>query len=231
MSYLVKALAVATLPKRQGQIAKIDNWSLNEIDWVDDEVIQLYQDKTDVFTIIGERNQALTTGVAALTGLSATTIGDVAQQVTFTLANVAQAITNTAQYAGTKLYDFPAGRILVLGVTATLAQKTTSALESTLNASSAGVLSLGTTTAASTTLDGTQADLLPSTAFTSSATINVAGTAVSGALAASAQFDGTSTAKSLYLNSAYVADGLMDADATQSFTGTITVTFVNLGDY
>jgi hypothetical protein len=80
-------------------------------------------------------------------------------------------------------------------------------------------------------LDGTQADLLPSTGFTSSATINVAGTAVSNALATSAQFDSTTTAKSLFLNSAYVSDGLVDADATQTFTGTITVTYIALGDY
>ena len=229
--YQVKALASATMPKRQGQIAGADNWTANEIDWVDDEVIHLYQDHADVFTIIGEINTTLTTGVAAVTGLSAVSIGDVVKQVTFTLTNVAQALPNADQFKGTKLFDFPAGRINVLGVVATLAQKTTSALAGTLNASSAGVLSLGTTTAASTTLDGTQADLLPSTAFTSSATINVAGTAVSAALATAAQFDGTTTAKSLFLNSAYVADGLVDADATQSFTGTITLTYVNLGDY
>lgn len=231
MSYLVKASAVATLPKRQGQIAKVDNWSLNEIDWVDDEVISLYQDKTDVFTILGERNQTLTTGVAAVTGLSATTVGDVTQQVTFTLTNVAQTVVNGTEYQSTKLYDFPAGRILVLGVTATLAQKTTSALASTLNASSTGAVSLGTAAASATTLSTTMVDLLPSTAFTSSATINVAGTSVSAALAASAHFDGTTTAKSMYLNSAYATTTDVDADATQTFTGTITLTFVNLGDY
>jgi len=231
VSYLVKALAVATLPKRQGQIAKVDNWALNEIDWVDDEVIQLYQDKTDMFTILGERNQTLTTGVAAVTGLSATTIGDVVQQVTFTLTNVPQSVVNGTEYQSTKLYDFPNGRINVLGVVATLAQKTTSAILGTLNGGATGAVALGTAAASSTTLATTMVDLLPSTAFASSTVINVAGTAVSAALAASAQFDGTTTAKSLYLNSAYATTGDVDADATQSFTGTITLTFVNLGDY
>lgn len=152
-------------------------------------------------------------------------------QTTLTLDNVAQSVVNGTEYQGTKIYDFPAGRVFVLGVTATLQQKTTSTLASTLNASSTGAISLGTATAASTTLDSTAADLLPSTAFTSSATINVAGTAVSAALAAAAQFDGTSTAKDVYLNTAYATTTDVDADATQTISGTVVITWCNLGDY
>jgi hypothetical protein len=74
-------------------------------------------------------------------------------------------------------------------------------------------------------------DHLPSTAFTSSATINVAGTAVSAALAASAQFDGTSAAKSIYLNTAYATTTDVDADATQTISGTIRFVYLYLGDY
>jgi hypothetical protein len=152
-------------------------------------------------------------------------------QSTFTLADVAQDVVNGTEYQGTKLYDFPEGRILVLGVTASLAQKTTSTLASTLNASSTGAVALGTATASNVSLTSTMVDLLPSTAFTSSATINVAGTAVTAALAASAQFDGTSTAKSMYLNSAFATTTDVDADATQTFTGTVTVTWLSLGDF
>lgn len=152
-------------------------------------------------------------------------------QTTLTLNNVPQTVVNGTEYQGTKIYDFPQGRILVMGVTATLQQKTTSVLASTLNASSTGAISLGTVTASSTTLATTMVDLLPSTAFTSSATINVAGTAVSAALAASAQFDGTSTAKDVYLNTAYATTADVDADATQTISGTIVITWTNLGDY
>lgn len=152
-------------------------------------------------------------------------------QTTLTLNNVPQTVVNGTEYQGTKIYDFPQGRILVMGVTATLQQKTTSVLESTLNASSTGAISLGTVTASSTTLATTMVDLLPSTAFTSSATINVAGTAVSAALAASAQFDGTTTAKDVYLNTAYATTGDVDADATQTISGTIVITWAALGDY
>lgn len=153
------------------------------------------------------------------------------RQMTLTLDNVAQTVVNGTEHQGTQIYTFPEGRMLVLGVTATLQQKTTSALASTLNASSTGAIALGTATSSSTTLNGTMADLLPSTAFTSSATVNVAGTAVSAALAASAHFDGTSTAKSIYLNTAYATTTDVDGDATQTISGTIVVTFIDLGDY
>lgn len=153
------------------------------------------------------------------------------KRITLTLDNVPQAIVNGTEYQSTLLYTFPEGRINVLGVTATLRQKTTSALASTLNASSTGAISLGTAAASATTLATTMVDLLPSTAFTSSATVNVAGTAVSAALAAAAQFDGTSAAKAMYLNTAYATTADVDGDATQTISGTIVLTFVDLGDY
>lgn len=151
-------------------------------------------------------------------------------QTVLTLDNVAQTVTNGTEYQGTKIYDFPEGRINVLGVTATLQQKTTSAVASTLNASSTGAISLGSATASNVSLTGTMVDFLPSTAFTSSATINVAGTAVTAALAAAAQFNGTATAIDLYLNTAYATTTDVDADATQTISGTVTITWLLLGD-
>lgn len=170
--------------------------------------------------------------LASVTGLtvSHTTDGLINKSV-FTLANVPQTVVNGTEYQGTKLFDFPEGWVKVEGVIATLAQKTTSALASTLNASSTGAVALGTATASNTTLASTMVDLLPSTAFTSSATVNVAGTAVSAGLAAGALFNGTATAKSIYLNSAYATTADVDGDATQTFTGTITVVWMLIGDY
>jgi energy-converting hydrogenase Eha subunit F len=151
-------------------------------------------------------------------------------QTTITLTDLAQAVANGTEYQGTKIYDFPAGRILVLGVVASIAQKTTSAIDTTLNAEVTGALAIGTATASNVTLDGAMADLLPSTAFTSSATINVAGAAVGAALAASAQFDGTSTAKDVFINTSYATTTDVDGNATQTLTGTVTITWLNLGD-
>jgi hypothetical protein len=153
----------------------------------------------------------------------------VVHQTTLTLTALAQAVVNGTEYQGTQLYDFPLGRILVLGCRANLQQTTTSVLASTLNASSTGAVSIGTVTASSTTLASTMVDLLPSTAFTSSATVNVAGTAVAAALAASAQFDGTATAKDVFLNSAFATTADVDADATMTWSGTVVLTWVNLG--
>ena len=151
-------------------------------------------------------------------------------QTTLRLNNVPQAVVNGTEYQGTKIYDFPAGRISVLGVTATLQQKTTSAILTTLN-SGTGAISLGTATASATTLASTMVDLLPSTAFTSSTVINVAGTAVSNALAAGAQFNGTATPIDVFLNTAYATTTDVDGNATQTISGTVVITWVALGDY
>lgn len=232
MSYQVKALQTATYPKRVGETPKLDNWTANQVDSVDESLIQFYRDHSDVFTVLSQ-NGAAPSGLVALSGLTATdnTRDGFLHQVTLTLDDVVQTLPNVGQYIGTKLFTFPTGRINVLGCVATLQEKTTSAILGTLNAGKTGAVSLGSTVAASTTLDGTQADLLPSTAWTSGATINVGGTAVSAALVASAQFDGTTDAKELWLNSAVVTDADLDADATIAWTGTITLTYLALGDY
>lgn len=151
-------------------------------------------------------------------------------QTLLTISALPQTVVNGTEYQGTKIFTFPEGRILVLGVVASLQQTTTSTILSTLNGSSTGAVALGTDEASSTTLASAMVDLLPSTAFTSSATINVAGTAVTAALAAAAQFDGTGTAKDMWLNSAFATTGDVDADATQTWSGSVRLTWINLGD-
>ena len=151
-------------------------------------------------------------------------------QTTLTLNNVAQSIVDGTEYQGTKIYDFPECRMYVVGAVATLQQKTTSTLASTLNASSTGAIGLGTATASATTLATTMQDIIPTTAFTSSATINVAGAAVGAVLAAAAFFDGTGTAKDLYLNTAFATTADVDGNATQTISGTVVITWSNLGD-
>lgn len=147
-----------------------------------------------------------------------------------TLASTPVTVANTtgASFGGVKLYDFPEGRLLVLGVTASLGFVWTG---ESIAAAGSGDYSLGTTITANATLDTTKVDLLPSTAMTDPAVLGVAA-ATSGALAASAQFDGTGTAKDLNLNiiidDADVADG--DSDTVLA-SGTITVHWILLGDY
>jgi len=155
----------------------------------------------------------------------------VTHQTVLTVSALAQAVINATEYQGDAIYVFPEGRILILGCTMSIGQTTTSAIAGTINSGSTGVIGLGSATASATTLATTMVDMMPSTEFVSSATINVQGTVVGAPLAASAQIDGTSTQVSMYFNSAYATTGDVDADGTQEFNGTITVTWQNLGDY
>ena len=152
------------------------------------------------------------------------------RQTLLRLTATPQAVVNGTEYQGVKIYDWPEGQILVMGCVGSIAQTTTSTIASTLNASVTGALSLGTVTASNVTLDSTMANIAPSIAFTSSATINVAGTAVTPFLAAPVLINGTATAADLYINTAYATTGDVDADATQTLTGTIVITWMNLAD-
>jgi hypothetical protein len=168
-------------------------------------------------------------GSLGVPGLVVQELGDDAiHQTVLTLTDVAQAVVNGTEYQGTKIYSFPKGRLYILGVTMNLAQKTTSALAGTLNSGSTGAVSLGSAVASATTLASTMIDFMASTAFTSSTTVNVAGSAVGG-VHAPLSYDGHTTAADLYLNSAFATTGDVDADATMTWTGTITITWANLG--
>lgn len=130
--------------------------------------------------------------------------------------------TSGAGFGGTKLYDFPSGRVLVLGV---IAENITISVDTNgLDAADGGDVSFGTTVAGDGTLTGTDVDLLPSTS------IDPINTATDAALAASAQFDGTSTAKDLYINM-LIDDADIEAVVTNTVDATVTIHWINLGDY
>lgn len=123
--------------------------------------------------------------------------------------------------AGVKIYDFPAGRILILGAVINCTTATENATEGAATVD----LAVGTATAADdATLTSTEANIIPSTA-----TDNGEDT-WKAAMAASAQFDGTSTAVALYVN-AGVTDAISSGAVAVAITGTLTVTWINLGDY
>jgi hypothetical protein len=150
------------------------------------------------------------------------------RRTVLTLTALSQTIVNGAsEWVGTELYDFPAGRILVHGVTASLAPTTTTTISTTVASGATGAIAIGTVTDDGTH-STTKVDLLPDTAYTSSTVINVAAAAVTAALAASAQFDGTATSKKAFLNNKIATNS---ADGTITWSGTITITWTNLGDY
>lgn len=162
------------------------------------------------------------------------------RQSVFTFTNMPLTITDTLAYLGTKIYDFPKGRIRVLDCTAGINLTTTSVLASTLNASSAVSWGFGSAAASSITLATTMMNFMPGSGesvntLTSSATISVAGATDAGILAAvsaaqlAAIVDGTSTAADLYLNLALATNTDIDGDATVLVNGSATLTWINQG--
>lgn len=163
------------------------------------------------------------------------------RQTVLTLTNVPITITDALAYASVKLYDMPAGRLQFLDCVASLAFTTTSTIASTLNSGVTCSWGIGTAAASNVTLATTMMNLLPGSgesvkSFTSSTTINVASATVTGFLAAvsaaqlGAIIDGTSTDPDIYLNVSVPTGTDINADATLTVSGTITLTWLNGGD-
>ncbi len=148
-----------------------------------------------------------------------------------TLAAFQQAITDALAYGSSKLYDFPEGRILVLGATSSLAFAVTTDRATTINDSASLTWALGSAAASNITLSATMVDLLPKTTKALAGAVDAFTTASTAALAASAQFDGTGTAKDAYLNFGFETNTEIDGNGTLSVSGTITIAWMNLGDY
>ncbi len=184
----------------------------------------LFDDLTGVSS--GGTKNGATVSVAEQSG--------VVHQTVVSLVNTPMTIVDANVGGGVKIYTFPEGRIMVLGAVGTVAFTTTSTLSSTLNTGVTvnwGLGSVITTTQNSGTLATTQQDIIPTTAATASATISVAGAASNGALAAAAQFDGTTTPVAVNLNVGVATATDIDGDATVLVNGTMVISWINLGDY
>lgn len=169
---------------------------------------------------IGAKNGATVSAVE--TGFGGTT-----HKTVLTLTATPITMRDTEQGGGVKIYDFPLGAITIVGASGSIAVITTSILANTLNTGVTCNWGVGTTTQASATLATTEQDILTVSAFTASATINVAGaTATKGRTAAPANFDGTATAIDAFLNLAVAGATDIDADATVTVTGTITISWL-----
>ena len=129
---------------------------------------------------------------------------------------------------GIKIYDLPEGRILILGATINAVVVTSANYNASPN--DVFVVSMGTAVGADdNTLTGTEVDIIPSTELDT-----VSATALTldwhAALAASAQFDGTTTPVDIYVNAA-CTDASNSGANTYAITGTVTITWINLGTY
>lgn len=148
-----------------------------------------------------------------------------------TLTDLPCAMRDTEQGDGQAIYDFPAGRVARIGATSSIAFTTTSALASTLNTGSTCQYGVGSVTQSNDTLATTEQDFVQVTAFTSSTTVDVAAAATAGVgLMVLAALNGTSTAIQAFLNLAVAGATDIDADATLTASGTITLCWTDLGD-
>lgn len=179
-------------------------------------------------------NPLTTANVGAKNGSTVTVVekGDgILHQTVFTLTALPLTLADATTGGGVKLYDFPQGVITILGASGSVAETTTSELTSTLNASKTYNWGVGTVTQANGTLATTEQDILPSTNGTSSATIDVAGAASAAKRTdAPANFDGSGTAIAAFFNVGLATADDIDGDATTTWTGTITVSWIFNGD-
>lgn len=146
-----------------------------------------------------------------------------------TLTAVPVTMRDTEQGGGIQVYDFPVGSILRLGASGTIGVTTTSELASTLNTGVTCNWGVGSVTQANVTVATTEQDFVNVTAFTASATIDVAGADATGVgIGVVTPLDGTSTAVNLFLNLAVAGATDIDGDATTTATGTINIAWMNL---
>ena len=169
-------------------------------------------------------------GTAVGTGGTGVTVSQAAPQVvTTTLTVDGLSVTMTdAGAAGShgtaSLFTFPAGNIVILGAITDLALVAGAGGigDTAAVVASVGSAAVGTDNA---TLTSTEANIVPSTAATLS---SGAGTA-KGESTAPVTLDGTSSAAVARLNLA-VPDGDSSASDTLAVTGTVKITWINLGD-
>lgn len=181
-------------------------------------------------TVSVEPKTSVGVGAAAGTGVTAVEYGgNGIHKTVLTLASTSITMTDATtngSHGAQKVYDFPAGPIQILGCSYDL---TTLAGAGGITDTAQLVGSLGSVTndTANATLTSTEADLIASTAGTLS---SGAGTLKKhGSLVATA-FDGTATAIDAFLNLS-VPDAGSSANDTVAVSGTISIAWINLGDY
>ena len=182
-------------------------------------------------------NSAIT-GVNSGSGTSALSTVSIANQdygnmrrATITLASVPAIVTYLGGPAGNptnssgaiKIFDFPEG---VMGIHGVVVDDLTTATNVNMNATNEISYALGTVTAAGSILTTTEVDLAPTNGITQ--ITNVYDTV----LAASVIFDGSATAKDMFLNF-IVTDapsGDFDQNTTNLVSGTVILHYSQLGD-
>lgn len=168
-------------------------------------------------------------GAVAGTGVTSKHYAGAVQKTVITLpAGFSIATTDNAAngaQGGAKVYDFPEGSVVIIGVTHNIALAKVGA---GIAATATVLSSLGSAlvTQGDATLTGTEADIVAS-----NSTVLVSGAGTTKSRSTAVTFlDGTTTAKGLYLNLNVDAVGSTASSAVTA-SGTITVLWANCGDY
>jgi hypothetical protein len=144
--------------------------------------------------------------------------------------------TSGISFGSKQLYEFPEGRIHILGNAAHFSKitfNTESGVSGDIAGAGSGDYSLGSTATADGVLSTTDVDLLPSSAMLDPFVAGVGQSNAGTALAAAAQFDGSATPLKMFLNTIVDDADVSDGAAADSvfFTGWIRTTWLWLGDY
>lgn len=197
----------------------------------------VYASGTATAVVKDATEEAIGTGTSSASGVTVYEKGSGVSKQTYLECN---AVTVTisddagvAQYGGIKVYDFPEGMTLIKG--AQLNGILTAGVTGTIIDNWDGDVALGTATATTgATLTGTEADIMPSVAVSAGASDKlgvVDAVSVATALTESGArwFDGTATAKDLFLNFV-IDDDATHTAGTATFTGTIVFNWESIGD-
>lgn len=141
-------------------------------------------------------------------------------------------ITTGAGVGGAKIYDFPLGRLNVIGTMADLTAVIAEGDQADFtDATPEGDIGIGTVSPANADglgTDATDDDFATATAITMAAYSGD----VQCPSEASLQFDGTSTAKDMFVNMLVDAGDIDDATTTTVYvSGVVIITWTNLGDF
>ena len=163
--------------------------------------------------------------IGAIAGSLTTAVENIGlvKRTVITFAARSLAVTDALAYASTKVYDFPAKKVLLLAASSSLQFAVKTTMASTINASAAMDYAFGTVAASNITLATTMLDIVPKVDSPLAATIDTLSTAAVGDLAASARL---ASAADVYLNVAFPTNTEIDGDGTLEVTGTLTLTWI-----
>jgi hypothetical protein len=195
-----------------------------------------YTSGTAVGTVKDATEELSGKGTVGVNTITAYEYGDVARKTVLECNGLVVTITDdagVAQYGGVKAYDFPEGMLLIKGarVDGILTGGTTGTIIDNWD----GDVALGTVTATTgSTLVSTEADIFASTAVSAGASDKdgvVSAVSIATALTESGArwFDGTATAKDMFLNFV-IDDDATHTAGTATFNGTIEFNWEMLGD-